>query len=95
METEEAHDLRLSPRRSKDYDRTRVTSLNLCDYSIFFANLDGIALALSQQGFRQRRDVGQCPARGIGLVRADDPKRLVAPNLMYSALRGTPQRFVR
>ena len=56
-------------------------SFNLCYLSVSLANPDSVALASSQQGFRQRRDVGQCPARGIGLVSADDPESLVTPIL--------------
>jgi hypothetical protein len=55
-------------------------SFNLCYLSVSLANPDSVALASSQQGFRQRRDVGQCPARGIGLVRADDRNVWLRPS---------------
>jgi hypothetical protein len=58
-----------------------VRSINPCDHCVSLAKPNGVALASSQQSLRQWRNVGQCPARGIGLIRADDPERLVAPIL--------------
>src|SRR6516165_7151690 len=49
------------------------------DLRFFLRDLDRVPDLFVEQRARQRRDVRERPARGVGLVLADDPESLAAP----------------